>query len=1207
MPQDVAPVPARRRRSQLAVLPLLGSVGIGALLLAGAGAATAGSPCGLDGTTLTCSGDLSQGLEFLETSDFDTLVVEALEGDIAPEAASGVKVDLQKGFAVEIDTGEHAIVATGDGAAGIHLSNYAGSGAVSLDLSGNVSSDDGKGIYIDTPGNTASVATGSVSARGDAITVRSNSSGTASVDHTGNITSHEGAGVTVTGAGRVDATTRGVITANGDAINAKSYGNAGSQVTVDHAAGAITSYAGYGIYALSAHDGTTVTVLADISALADGIHARAAGSNGDDQAIVSSTGTIFSEEGYGIFAVSAYRRAEVTSVGNVSSYYDGIYVEAEGDINATASIDSQGTIFSDAGRGLSAESANATVSIASLGAVSAEGDAIYAKASGAIDIDSTGVLTSWSGRGIAATSGNGAIDVLNDGAVEAKLEGIYAKTGGTGSGIDIVSEGAITSWDSRGIHAEAAQGAVDIETTGAISAKKDGIFAKTGASNAGVVINASGGITSWDDRGIWATAAQGSVLVTNDGAIDAKDEGIYAESTGNSPSYRVEVNNTGAIRSWDKAGISASASALKVVVDNTGRIDAKTDGIRATSTGDSVTVTQNGDIFVWDGAGIHAESTAATVSVEMDGDITGGAYGIYGRNEGTDVKIELRADSTISGTGTAGVYLSGITATSFDNYGTVDALAGVVAQSGGWATNTVNNYGTMIGNFDLVAGHNLLNNMAGGTMVAGNTITLNAYGVLTNSGTLSPGGSGTIYTTALTGNFVQTGTGTLLMDVDFDTNGSDRLEVSGTADLAGNVGLVITDIADITPMTFTVLRAGELLGTNLALGKLGNIALDGQIAYVEGTDVEVTVNGVDFSNGGVGASAQRMAGVLSTAYNQGTPGLDPLFTALVNVQTEEEYQGALNQLTPEVYTQSTGSTQAALPGFADRMLSCRVADGAYAFNAEGECVWFSAGMSRLDRDATSESLGYSQTAMTLAVGGQMALSPEIRLGVAGGYVQMDGRNSAGGSSSSDRLQGGVVVKYDRQAMLLAASLTGGIGSTRTTREVSIGQLTETLEGESDNSFLSGRLHAAYTFAVDKAYIRPLADLDVTATHFGALSEAGGVSALEIDAGTQLVASLTPAIEVGAEFAAGDGAVARPYLRAGVGVTTDQALELTARFVEGNGESFTVSSAGDTLSAKLSAGIDLVSQNNATLRFYYDGSFGATATQHGVGMKAGVSF
>ncbi|MGV3652042.1 MAG: autotransporter domain-containing protein [Devosia sp.] len=1249
----------RMSTTGLSSVALLSSASLAALML-GVVPLRADDACALSGGVLTCTGDQSDGIRRLEGSTrFDTLVVNSLDRDIAPAEYSGIRIDWDDPIAAEVDTGSFAIRAGGQGASGIVLNNY-GTGGASLDFTGTVVSSKGAGIKVLAPGDVSYTGTGSVSSDGTGITVKSESNGSASLDHTGAITSQTGSGVLVTGSDDVFVKTRGVIQADDNAIFAKSYGNDQSTVTVDHAQGSLTSYSGYGIYALSAFDGVTVTVVGDISSMADGIYAKAAGVAGD--AIISSTGTIISDAGLGIYALSAYGKTSVTNRGNVTSFYSGIYAKA--DSSADAIIDSEGDVLSETESGLVAISANGNAKIDSTGAVTAALDGLYARANGDVTIDTNGAIFSTNGRGIDAESGNGgvvvtsvgaieseleairiktgsldttelasvnssgaltsradraievisshqAIDIVSRGAINAKLEGIHATAGGETATISIDTIGAITSSNDAGIFANAAQGGITIVSDGAIEVRKAGIYAITGSDTAKVEIDSDGDITSLDDVGIFAKSARGSVDVQSEGMIAAKKSGIHAESGGDDDA-EVTVTNIGNITSSDAYGIFATAARLKVSVDNTGEIVAKKDGIRAISTGGSVEVDQTGDISVTEGAGIYAYNTGDTVSVIMDGDITGGAYGIFGMNEVTDVSITFKADGTISGASQAGVYLYGITTTSFDNYGTIDGGEGVVVETDGWATNTVNNYGTMIGDFDMVKGlTNRLNNMSTGLMELGTTVTLNSAGILTNAGTVAPGGNGVITTTVLTGNFVQTGTGLMNMDVDFLTNDSDLIDVSGTASLAGRLGIVVADVGDLVPMTFTLLTS-QSYGTpdldfehNLVLT---NIALDADVLFEGGTDVRVRVNGLDFGGGpDTSGFNTKITDALTSSFQQGAPDLAPLFTALVNIQDVEEYAEAIEQLSPEITSQSNGGTPSSVPGFADRLLSCRVQDGAYAFNAEGECVWVSSSATRFDRDATADSLSYRQTAMALSAGAQKAFSPEIRIGGAVGYVHSSGANSGGSTARSDRLQAGVVVKYDREATLLAAGLTAGIGATDTTRLVTIGNLSETLEGESTNGFVAARLHAAHTFASKTAYLRPLVDLDLIGTSYGGVVETGGSSALAIDASTHLTAILAPAVEIGGEFDVGMGAVARPFVRGGVSYSSNPDIVTTARFAAGSPDSFTTTSSSDALLGKLSVGVDFVSENNASMRFYYDGAYGETTRQHSVGMKASVAF
>ena len=138
-------------------------------------------------------------------------------------------------------------------------------------------------------------------------------------------------------------------------------------------------------------------------------------------------------------------------------------------------------------------------------------------------------------------------------------------------------------------------------------------------------------------------------------------------------------------------------------------------------------------------------------------------------------------------------------------------LYAIVASTG---NDTVNNSGTVTGNVDLGGGVNAFNNLAGGTFNSGATVNLGAGNTLTNSGTLAPGGTGTVQTTVLTGNFVQNAGGKFAVDVDLAGHAADRLNVSGTAQLAGTV--VVDPLARVAATTtYTIATAGTVNGTFL--------------------------------------------------------------------------------------------------------------------------------------------------------------------------------------------------------------------------------------------------------------------------------------------------------------------------------------------------------------------------------------------------------
>ena len=162
------------------------------------------------------------------------------------------------------------------------------------------------------------------------------------------------------------------------------------------------------------------------------------------------------------------------------------------------------------------------------------------------------------------------------------------------------------------------------------------------------------------------------------------------------------------------------------------------------------------------------------------------------------------------------------------NMGTVTALSGIAIQAG-VGNDTVNNFGTVIGNVLLGTGTNAFNNLAGGFFNSGATVDLGAGNVLSNAGPLSPGGAGVIQTTALSGNLAQTATGRLFTDINIAGNTSDRINVSGTANLAGAVQVQVLNPA-LGAFQQTILSAAGGATTN-GLALLASPALQAQLVF----------------------------------------------------------------------------------------------------------------------------------------------------------------------------------------------------------------------------------------------------------------------------------------------------------------------------------------------------------------------------------------
>jgi uncharacterized protein with beta-barrel porin domain len=1189
------------------------SVG-GAALLLGATGAFANDDCSLSGDTIVCSGDQSQGI--VGTEEHTQLYVLDLTGDISTTDVTAIAFDSEGPIAVFSDTGEYAINVAGSAGNGIVVTTYGEDTSANLEHKGNISVESGSGVIVESWAGSASTTTGTISANGDAIRVKSAISGRANVTHTGDLMSNTGYGILAIGAGSVEVSLTGNINSALDGINASSSGPEADGTVFVEAMGDITSSEGVGIHAESAFHAVEVHANGNIDGHLGGIVVIATGEDSDATAVLEQEGSITSAAGNGIYVSSAFHSARVESSGRIDVGGDGVVAISTGESSdASATVDRTGDVSSGNGSGIIATSAFHSARVESSGNVTGFVDGIAVSSTGTDDdatatIKQTGDVTGITGRGLSAKSASRNASIQSTGTIWAGGDGIQAiSTGDTSDASAWVEQsGDVTSTGGNGIYVLSANAAASVQSTGAISALYDGIFVKsTGAGDdATAIVNHTGSIFSSSGYGIYAESSRQGVSVDTNGTIEADLDGIHAVSTGDSDASTVLVTHDGAVSSANGTAVYASASNEGVTVNTTGTLSGKTGGIVATSTGNSesstVRVSHVGDISTAEGSGIYAYSSGREALVTQDGDISGGDYGIRAISESERVALTL-AGGTISGASVAGVSLQSITGAALDNFGTIDGGTGYAVQSKGYGGTTISNYGTLIGDIDIDDAYSTLINQAGGLYELG-LLDFTNGGALNNYGTLSPGGDGVVSTAKISGDFTQGNDGKILVDI--DNTSSDLIEVSGTASLTGALQLNFIDVSDLS-LTRTVLTSSGLTAADLDL--IAGIAVfSSSIDYIDGTDVAVKVD-LAFAPEGLSRNGSEIASALNSAY-QSTDGggeLGPTLAGLANLQTIEEYETALAQLSPEVYSENAKATRTTVGTFADRLLSCRVQDGAYAFNAEGECVWFNLGATRFDQQATSDTLAYDETSATYSFGAQKAIDADWRLGTGFGYTQSEGQNSEGATNSRGQIQAGAVLKYDHEATVLAASLTAGLVTSQTERSVSFGGFTDEITGHSPAAFLSGRLHASYTQDLGGVYIKPLAELNLMQLETAAYTETGGPSALSVMGSSQTSVSLDPALEVGTQLPLQEGVVIRPYFRAGLSgiIGTDQ--EMVAAFVHGDGTTFTVQSETDPVLGKLAFGADILGLGNTTLRLYYDGSFGATSTQQGAGFKFSSNF
>jgi uncharacterized protein with beta-barrel porin domain len=1032
----------------------------------------------------------------------------------------------------------------------------------------------------------------------------------------------------------------------------------------------------YGILARSYGAGAvTVTSTGNITTAGTGAYGIQA--TGFGAVTVTSTGNI-TTAGFGAFGIEALNNGgagavAVTSTGNITtsgSQAGGILASTSGSNSGAVTVTSTGNIATTGAvaSGIYAASfGGGAVTVSSTGNITtAGGGAIgivaYSHSGGAATVSSTGNITTAGGGafGIEAdgSTGTGAVTVTSTGNISTagnSAYGIFAHSGGTGA-IAVTSTGNITTAGGNGYGIDASGGgAVTVTSTGNITTtgtQGAGIRVSQNSNDAGALtVTSTGNITTAGNDAFGIRVSQssndtGAVTVTSTGNITTAGNvagGIsalgYAAVTVTSIG-NISTAGAGAI---GIAAVSAGAGAVSVAsIGNITAQGSNVTGIQAIGF-NAVTLTSTGNITLLgnDSTGLEAFSQGSgAVTVTSTGNVSttgSGSNAISAQGTGP-VNVTIKSGTVSGGSGSgAGVALFGGTNNTLTNFGTVTALSGF-AIVGTTGNNTVNNFGTVIGNVLLGTGTNAFNNMAGGFFNSGAAVNLGAGNTLTNAGTLSPGGAGVIQTTALTGNLVQTATGRILTDVNIAGGTSDRVNVSGTANLAGGVQVQVSNLS-FASWQATVLSATRGT-TNNGFTLLASPALQAQLVYPNATDVVVKSTGLNFVVAGLGTNQTALGNALNGAAQ--TAGLGgPVFNFLLNgVTSVPGYNLALNQLSGEAATGTQQATFDAMNTFMGAMLdpfnrgsssapggsvsgyasegdaSAYAADGRKRTAAERDAyamftkappqtfearwnVWAAGfgGSQTTDGNAAVGSNGATSRIAGTAVGADYLFSPDTIAGfaLAGGgtsYVVGNGL----GSGRSDLFQAGVYARHTVGAAYIAGALAYGWQDITTDRTVTLAGLDQLQARFNANAF-SGRVEGGYRFVspwIGGIGITPYAAAQFTTFDLPAYAEQAliGTNNFALAYGAKSVTD--PRSELGfrtdKSFAMPDGVLTlRGRLAWAHDYDTDRSIAATFQTLPG--ASFVVNGAAQASdSALTTATIEMKWRNNWSVAATFEGEF-----------------
>ncbi|MFH1554766.1 MAG: autotransporter domain-containing protein [Pseudomonadota bacterium] len=590
--------------------------------------------------------------------------------------------------------------------------------------------------------------------------------------------------------------------------------------------------------------------------------------------------------------------------------------------------------------------------------------------------------------------------------------------------------------------------------------------------------------------------------------------------------------------------------------------------------GGAVNVTVSG-LVVAAGAnspGIFALSTGPGGAGPITIDILGGGTVIGGKDErGAGIMLSGGADNTIT-------IASGAS---------VSALGNVAILAGG-GNEIVTNAGTVTGSVDLGTGAGSFINQAGGVFNSGRTINLNG-GILTNWGTLSPGGLGTLATSTLAGNFVSTGA--IALDLDATSHRSDLFSVSGTANVAGTLQANPLSIAPNT--SFTVLEAGTLAGFTASV--VDNSLVYQWNAAVAGNSVSLSPS-ADFTPPGSKLSANGTAAAnhLQSIWNSGTLGTTAsLFNTLLNTATDAQYRQALKALSPELNGAGPASRIMESRAVLNRTMSCPMFAGDGLLLQEDQCSWARVIVGRTSQSGTFENQGFSTDTVTLQAGVQRELQQDWFFALSGAYQQSWTSSSVDVSSASGSgFDVTAALKRQIGPWLISGAVDFGWVNIDSQRVVTA--LAAAPESSIDVYNVTGRLRLAYEMPQTGWYVRPYVDLDVSYVNVPGYSEAGISGAeLRVLGASQTTFIVSPTVEVGTRVDLADGTVLRPFASLGASFLSNGSWITTSYLLGapvGTGTFDTVTYTPDML-GNFDMGLQLVTAKNWEFKLDYGVSVG----------------
>ena len=715
----------------------------------------------------------------------------------------------------------------------------------------------------------------------------------------------------------------------------------------------------------------------------------------------------------------------------------------------------------------------------------------------------------------------GNIVTLGDGSTAVLAQSIGAG-GGTG-GVGAHGSGTVGIGGSGGAAGNGGEVSIDISgNIDTFGVAADGIFAQSIGGGGGIAGNVDGGIEDFGielNFGVGQNGGNagdgGDVNIASAGNITTRgtaSNGIFAQSIGGGGGLTGDIS-TG-LGFAGSVGGDGSGGDITIVHD--GDIETFGDdshGIFAQSAGgqnDSVSQQLGlmdvfGNLLRDPSGGIifgpliplaDRPDLGGAIDVTVTGDVMVhgmGSHGIFAQSIGADgngdISVTVLSGTVQGGSGSgAGVYIADGASNTLTNWGSVSALSGA-AIMGGIGDEMIDNYGTVTGNVDLMTGSNGFNNYFGGVFNAGPVVYLGAGRLLSNSGTVSPGGAGAAQTTVLTGDFSQLDSGTYYVDLDFASYEPDRLNVSGVSNVRGEAYFGPVNGGWAVPGTheWTILSSsGGVTNWGLVAAAKPSAVIGYELLWPNATDIGVQTS-IDFAPAGLSRNQRAIANAVNGIQSAGgSESFAPFAAELLSMPDVESLGAAYDQLGPESYDSATITTFKVTEQYSQtlvkRMHSVRSNLEAMgrvpgASQKEGHAAWVDSFGLWGDQDADDGFTGFEYSIGGVGAGLDWLIDDGFLGGVSFGQshtsLELDSDKGAGDIKSSF---GSIYGSWFSERQYLDMAFSYGYQSFDNSRRVEVGELTRIARSHHNGDLYSAYVEAGRNFDVRGYILQPFAAL-----------------------------------------------------------------------------------------------------------------------------------